>query len=413
MTFGQLSLGVVALVAHARDVHSAERERFAQAAAAIEHDPRVILLRTCHRVELYVAASPSGDEADPRAPLNLPDLPVGGRRLADDEAAHHLFAVAAGLDSVVLGEDQVLHQLRECLTERHLLSFEDSGEDCADGHRPALAPQQAGELEPVLDRLFQLALHVGRQTRAWREGPPRSLADVALGRIEATGSLAGRTVLVVGAGLMSRLSALAAARRGAHVVISNRSADRAAHLAADVAGGTVAFGALPPDVAGVIVAIAGPWQLSGSAERNLIDGHAVVVDLSSPPAISEAVREGLGARFVSVDDFARGPVEVLRPRLRNRMERLIDEAGAELARWVGGRAGVPTIQALTEQAEARRTAEVERLLRRMPDLADHERELVDQMSRRLVAGILHAPLASLRGDQNGEHDRAARDLFSL
>ena len=413
MNFGQSSLGVVALVAHARDVHSEERERFAQAAAAIEHDPRVIMLRTCHRVELYVAASPSGDEAVARPPLELPELPVGGRQLENDEAAHHLFAVAAGLDSVVLGEDQILHQLRECVTERHLPSFEDSGEDCADGHRPALTPPQPGELEPVLDRLFQLALHVGRQTRAWREGPPRSLADIALDRIETTDSLAGRTVLVVGAGQMSRLSALAAARRGARVVITNRSADRAAHLAADVAGGTVAFGALPPDVAGVIIAISGLWELSGSAARDLIDGHEIVVDLSSPPAVAETIREGLGARFVSDDDIARGPVDVLRPRLRNRIERLIDEAGAELARWVGGRAGVPTIQALTEQAEIRRAAEVDRLLRRMPELADHERELVDQMSRRLVAGLLHAPLASLRDDQNGEHDRAARDLFSL
>jgi glutamyl-tRNA reductase len=327
--------------------------------------------------------------------------------------ARHLFAVAAGLDSVVIGEDQVLHQLRETVTERHLATLDESGEECFEGHRPELAGEHSGELEPVLDRLFQLALHVGRQAHAWREGPPRSLADVALDRIEATGRLAGRTLLVVGAGQMSRLAAFAGARRGANVVVSNRTPERAALLAADVAGTTAEFGAVPSEVAGVIIALAGPWPITEGGLEAILARSAVVVDLSSPPAVEVHASAALGSIFVSVDDIARGPTDSLRPKLRRRMERLIDEASAEIARWVTGRAAVPTIQALTEQAETRRAEELERLLRRMPDLPEHERELVEQMSRRLVAGILHAPLASLRDDQSGERDRAARELFSL
>ena len=109
-------LRLVALVAHARDVPSEAREAFGDAAMAIAHDPRAILLRTCHRVELYL----TGEAVAGRAPLRLPDLPEGGRRLEGSDAARHVFTVAAGLDSVVVGEDQVLHQLRECVADRRL-----------------------------------------------------------------------------------------------------------------------------------------------------------------------------------------------------------------------------------------------------------------------------------------------------
>ena len=232
----QPSLGIVALVAHARSVSSETRERFGDTATALVDDPRVIVLHTCHRVELYAALDP----AEPGAPLRLPDLPDGGRRLVDHDAIRHLFAVAAGLDSIVVGEDQILHQLRDCLSDRRLVALESIGDVCPRGGATWSAADVEGELLPVLDRLFQLALHVGRQTRAWRDSPPRSLADVALDRIaEATGDLRGRGILVVGAGRMSRLTALAAARRGARVVVTNRSADRAAALAADVDGSTV------------------------------------------------------------------------------------------------------------------------------------------------------------------------------
>ncbi|MDL2335520.1 MAG: hypothetical protein QFC55_05770, partial [Chloroflexota bacterium] len=336
------------------------------------------------------------------------------RWLAEEDAVRHLFNVAAGLDSVVLGEDQVLHQLRECLADRHLAALEETGGACVEGKRGALPTEIRGELVPVLDRLFQLALHVGRETRAWREGPPRSLADVALDRIEASAPLAGRTVLIAGAGQMSRIAALAAARRNARVVISNRTADRAARLAADVCGSTVPFGELPGHAAGVIVALGGRWPLSDAARAELAGAAApIVVDLSSPTAVDADACFALGDRFVSVDDIARARAQSLRPKLRRRTERLIDEAVAELLRWNAARSGVPTIEALTEQAEARRQAEVERLLRRLPDLDDRERELVEQMSQRLVAGILHAPLASLRADDNGDREQAARELFAL
>ena len=117
-------------------------------------------------------------------------------------------------------------------------------------------------------------------------------------------------------------------------------------------------------------------------------------------------------RYTSVDDLARSPQDELRKRLRLRFERVLDDAEQAFATWVRARASVPAIQALTDLAEERRAEELDRLFRRI-DLRAEDRELVEQMSHRLVAGLLHAPLVQLRDDGTGEVERAARTLFSL
>jgi len=404
-------LGLIALVTHARDVPSEEREAFAAAAAELGSDPRAMTIRTCHRAEVY--ALPEDPTPDGAPALVLPVLPDGGRRLAGDEAVRHLLAVAAGLDSVVVGEDQILHQLRDCLSERHLAGFESCSASCAED---GMAGQGDAALHPVLERLFQIALHVGREARSWRDGPARSLADVALDRIEGEmGPVAGRRLLVVGAGRMGRLAALGIGRRGGLPLVSNRSADRAATLAYDAGGSIAPYGedeALP-DVDGIVLAISSTWSLPPRAAASLIASSTPVVDLSSPPALDAAFRARLGSRFVSVDDLARNPQDEIRERLRRRIGRLLDEADAEFNQWVRTRAAVPTIQALADHAENRRADEIDRLFRRAPELEPHERELVEQMSRRLVAGLLHAPLATLNDDTTGDLERAARALFSI
>ncbi len=394
-----------ALVLHARSVASDDREAFARTVMRVAHDPRAILLRTCHRVELYYVE----DETPGTRALTLPETPAGGLHLEGLDAARHLMTVAAGLDSVVVGEDQILHQLRECLVDRKLPGAAQCPVDVGSHEVEAL------ELDPLIERLFQVALHLGRETRAWREGPPRSLGDMATERVaDAVGPLIGKRVLVVGAGRMGRLAALSAARQGAHVLVANRSAERAADLAWEAGGEPVAFGPdVPlPAVDAVIPAIGARWELSPAARAALVEGPLPVVDLSSPPALAPEMREALGDRYTSIDDLARSPQDQLRPRLRNRLEKAIDAGEAQFAAWANARSSVPAIQALSEQAETRRAEELERLFRRL-DLADHERELVEQMSQRLVAGLLHAPLTSLREDASGDLDRAARALFSL
>lgn len=377
---------VAAIVLHARRVPSLAREAFADALAELPVDARWIALHTCHRVELYAAPGAAGLP-------DLPPLPAGAETLLDVEAARHLISVACGLDSVVFGEDQILHQVRTALAERH----------------------SSAPLEPVLDRLFQAALRAGRRAHAWYDGSPRSLADVALDHISRTaGPLDGRPVLVVGVGRMGRLAAFAAHRRGARVLVTNRTVERATALAAEVGGRAIPFDAdgTLPAVAGAVVALGGPWSVGPLDGAGLADSEAEVVDLSSPPAVPAGLQAALGARFTSVDDLTVTPVEP-QDRLRRRIEKLVSEAGREYCQWLRARDVVPVIQAVAEGAESIRRDEVAWLTHRLPGLGDDERAVVEQMSHRLVAALLHAPISRLHDDDGGALERAARDLFGI
>jgi glutamyl-tRNA reductase len=376
---------LVAIVAHARSVPSTRREPFAEILAAIPEGQGHVVVHTCHRVELYVAPAAFSGE--------LPSIPAGAHRLEDSAAARHVIAVACGLDSAVFGETQILHQLRETISER----------------------RAERALDPVLDRLFQVALHAGRTAHAWYSGSPRSLADVALDRIAGhAGDLTGRRILVVGVGRMGRLAAFAAARRDAQVIVSNRSDDRAAELAQEVGGEVAPFGedGALPGVEGAIVAIAGRWAPGERDIASLINRAVPVVDLSSPPATPPELQLGLRDRFVSVDDVATdegGPGQ----RLRQRLEKLIGETGREYCSWIRARDAVPAIQAVVANAEQHRQTELAWLQHRLSGLGPDELGAVEQMSHRLVAAILHAPLTALNGDSSGELERAARELFGV
>jgi glutamyl-tRNA reductase len=137
------------------------------------------------------------------------------------------------------------------------------------------------------------------------------------------------------------------------------------------------------------------------------------VDLSSPPAIPAGLQAALGGDFISVDDLARAPEAKPHERLRRRVDRLVGEVAAEFEGWVATRGSVPAIRAIADHAEAKRLAELDRLLRRAPALDPETRALVDEMSHRLVAGLLHGPLAALRSDVDGDRDMLVRELFGL
>lgn len=378
---------LVALVAHARSVPSLEREAFGDDLRALPEDRTRLVIRTCHRVEVYaVADSPDAS--------HLPSLPDGGRRLEDVEAVEHLIAAACGLDSAVFGETQILHQLRETIEDRH--------------HEHAL--------DPVLDRLFQVALRAGREARTYVTGSPRSLADVALDRIAAiAGPLSGRPILIVGVGRMGRLAAFAANRRGAHVVIANRTEARAAALAAEVGGTTTSFdidGRLGP-VAGVIVAIAGQWPIGPADLATLREPATPIVDLSSPPGLASEAQSSLAHRYVSVDDLADDDDNGPSARVRAQLDRVVSRAGADYCQWLRTRHSVPAISAVVSVSEERRRAELEWLRHRLPDLPAEDLAVVEQMSHRLVAGILHAPLTALKADEAGDLEPLARELFGV
>ncbi len=381
---------IVALVAHARAVPSLQRETFGDGLRHLPDDAGRIVIRTCHRVELY-------GTADGMRLADLAEPPAGVERLTDVEAVRHLVSVACGLDSAVFGETQILHQLRETLETRR-------------ADHP---------LDPILERLFQSALRAGREARSHFTGSPRSLADTALDRIaaRATGPAAdpAAPILVVGSGRMARLAAFAAKRRGSRVIVTNRTASRAADLADEIGGGALPFGSdgALPTIGGAVVAIAGPWPLGSRDLETLTAAGSVVVDLSSPPAIDAEVGTRLGDRFVSVDDLAIDAGDGPDERTRRRVERLASRAGGDYCQWLRSRDAVPAIQGVVTTAEARRADEIAWLQRRLPNLTAEELAVVEQMSHRLVASILHAPLSALTSDADGDLEGAARELFGL
>ena len=384
---GPTPVPVVAFVTHARHVPAVDREQFATALGR-QMPGTALTLETCHRVEAYLT---SADDAVRLAPA----LPAGGQALTGEQAVHHAIAVAVGRDSVVIGEDQILHQIRASVD----------------------AARAAGTLDPALERLFATALQAGRRARSWRQGPARSLADVALASIERlAGPIRGRDVLVVGAGRMGRLSARAAVAAGAALSVANRSVDGAETLVAATGGRVEAF---DPDTriggyAGVVVALAGPWPIGPATIDALARSMTVVVDLSMPAAIPATLTEVLGTRLVTADALALSDVgSPPQEGPAARVDALIDRSTAEFVAWLKGHDSRAAAEALVMRADREREVELAALWRRLPDLGPAERDAIDDMTRHLAGRLLREPLERLGRDTEGRDGQAVRDIFAL
>jgi glutamyl-tRNA reductase len=378
------------LVTHARDVPAVERQRFAEGLRR-ELTDRALILETCHRVEAYAIGVDDAKRIR-RAVIQ----PTGSRTLVGESAVRHAITVAVGGDSVVVGEDQILHQLRASLD----------------------AARAGNALDPALERLFALALQAGRRARSWRQGPRRSLADVALSSIERQGGpLRDRDVLIVGAGRMGRLAARAAVTVGAAVSVANRSEEGARTLAAMTGARFEPFdpGARIGAFDAAVVALGGPWPLSTATIDALRESTTVVVDLSVPSAVPEGVAEMLGSRLVTADALAL--VESQPPAPQDgqaaRFEALIARATAEFAAWLKGRDGRAAAEDLMKRADREREAELAALWRRLPDLEPEARDAIEGMTRHLANRLLREPLERLGRDADGRDGRAIRDIFAL
>jgi glutamyl-tRNA reductase len=381
---------IVALVAHARTVPAIERGRFATRLRSAD-DGGTIVIETCHRVEAYGIW--------PDDPSRTPDgagLPAGGRVLVGEEAVRHAIAVAVGNDSVIIGEDQILHQIRGSVA----------------------AAVAAGRLDSTLQRLFALALRAGRRARSWRQGPQRSLADLALETIEQqTGSLLGRELLVVGAGRMGRLAMGAAVAAGASVSIANRSIEGARSMSSAGGARLEAFDPGPRvgTFAGVVVALGGPWPIGPATIDALRASGTVVVDLSVPPVVSATAAAALGRRLVSADDLALAEVEPGPGQARSisRTDELVERTASEFLDWLRARDARTAAAALIQRADLEREVELEALWRRHPELQPELRDAIERMTESFARRLLREPLERLGRDTDGRNERAFRDLFAV
>ena len=370
-----------------------------------------VLLVTCHRCELYATTDdPERVAAWVREVLTEKE-PAGRpvetwRQLAGGDAIHHLCRVACGLDSAVLGEAQVLGQVRRAWMD-------------------AVA---AGTIGTTLDRLFRVAVSAGKRARRLLgvEGRTASLADVAVHLAEARlDSLHGRRALVIGSGTMAQLTVRALADAGvAEVTVAARRPERVPALgnrAAAVPLGRLSEVLVDVDVAvsttsapSVILDVPTVRQVMAQRRRPL-----VLVDLAVPRDIDPGVREVPGVVLLDADDVVAHAGTSTRPPagVVARLEAIAAHAAATFERWERARAAVPSIVRLRRRAEQIQRAELARALRRLPDLTDRERAVVAAMAAGIVNRMLYTPTARLKAEaaeSDGDLLRQALDtLFAL
>jgi glutamyl-tRNA reductase len=385
---------------------SAAAAKFADELMSSEHVDEVVVLSTCNRTELYASVSRfHGGLEDAAgalarfAGLSVAELQNRCAVYFDEGAVAHTFGVAAGLDSMVVGESQILGQVRSALTQ-------------SQGH---------GTVGTVLNSLFQQAIRVGKrvQTETSVGTAGRSLVTAAYDVLAAAlGPLERHRLLVVGAGSMATLAARTAAAAGASVTCVNRTPARAHRLAASIGAAVVAWSDLSTALhtSDVVVTCTGARAIHiGRAE---LSGTPVrgVVDLALPADVAEDVTE-LGIELVNLTRLMEHQVDAATAQQVESARQLVR---SEVGDFLGMRRAAtvaPTVVALRTMASEVVAGEMQRLDVRLPDLSDRERREVHQAVRRVVDKLLHAPtvrVQELAADSaTVDYAAALRELFAL
>lgn len=377
-----------------------------------DHIDEVVVLSTCNRMEVYVeAATFHGALADLTAAISA----VSGLSRDtlrehlyvhyEDRAVEHAFLLSAGLDSMAIGESQILGQLRAALT----------------------AAQSLEQVGPALNVLLQQALRVGKRVHTDTEIDAVSHSLVEAGLAEGAEMFGAEesSVLVLGAGGMGALAATTAARQGAAVTVVNRTLERAERLAARVGGRARPMLEADKALADADIIIAstgavGPMvTLRRAADAQVLRGGRpqLYVDLALPHDVAFDVTELSGVRRLGLQELgARLAGAATSPAIEE--ARLI--VAAEVTEFLAARAGDavgPTVAALREQAAGVVQGELERLRRRTPALTELERVEVDRAVHRIVEKLLHTPtrrVKELAGEGAGiAYAAALSDLFDL
>ncbi len=375
-----------------------------------------VVLSTCNRLEVYAVAERfHGAYQDVRSFLSstafLPPEDFGDHLYVhyDAPAVSHLFSVASGLDSAVLGESEILGQIKSAWE----------------------LAQTEGAAGPTLNLLFRHALHAGKRART-ETGIARNITSVSQAAVamaaQRLDGLEGRRVLVLGAGGMGESMALGLAKAGvAEIRVVNRTWQTAVALAERVGGVAVQMFDLPAALADVDVLLTSTAADSAVVEVDDVtsamagrpDRPLLIVDIAMPRDVHPAVGGLAGVTLLDMDDLRAFADQGARARRREvvRVQALLDE---ELDRYLGsagGREVAPMIVALRSRAEMVRRAELERYSSRLEGLQEHHLDAVEAITRGLVAKLLHQPSVVLKdaaGSARGDRLVAAmRELFDL
>lgn len=382
---------------HQRTASLDARERLTAIASAVAPGRDVIALLTCHRVEIYAAIPRAGDPKAALAERLGSEDPVLGeaRVLLDAAAATHLFRVAVGLDSAIVGEGQIANQVRRTY-------------DAARGRG----------LDPILAGLFQRALHLARMVRATTPlgSVRRSIGSLAVDEaLQHVTDPRLATALVIGAGEIGKLAARALAHRIGRLIIANRDAARASELAGSIGAEGIGLDGLAPALERSDVVISAADTRGAVLTRSLLQpraarGGLAVVDIAVPRSVAEDARTLPGLVYRDVDHLATEASTVPEAVVETAERRCADEAASFMA-WVRERERVDTIRAVRERADAIQARQLARSLRHLRHLSERDREVVRALAASLTHALLHEPTVRLR--RTADAERAARTVFGL
>jgi glutamyl-tRNA reductase len=382
----------------------------------MQHVNENLILSTCNRVESYAMVKDAEGGIE-----KIKDFFLEYHGLNDSvyreslyahhgrEAVRHIFRVAASLDSMVVGEPQILGQLKDAFD--HALAVKTTG--------------------VVMNRLMKKSISVAKrirtETKIAEAAVSISFAAVELAR-KIFGDLTGKTVMLAGAGEMAELAAKHLVNNGVRtIMVANRTYERAVELAQEFDGRPVKYEDLAAEMvhADILIAATGApnYILTQKDMQKVIKERrnrpVFLIDIAAIRNLDPDINKIDNVYLYDIDDLQ----SVVQSNIKERQkeadlaEDIIEEEINTFMSWLGSIDVVPTIVAIRDRAEAIRQAELERSLSRMGDLTEKQKNQVEALTQAIVNKLLHAPLVALKksaGDPEGSgHVEAARVLFDL
>ena len=372
--------------------------QLADAMRTLVHQPGIregLILSTCNRVELLTLQEGDTTSGDSllgflHEYFSVPSSSITPHlyEYREGDAVRHLFRVASSLDSMVVGEPQILGQVKESYT----------------------VAREVGAVNGSLDNLLQRAFTVAKKIRSETQigSNSVSIASVAVDLARKIfGSLDGKTVLLVGAGKMSELAARHLMQQGAtNILVANRTLERAERIAAQFGGQVIAFEDLYAQTSRadiVITSTGAPQKIFGKSHgqnflHNRRNRPMFFIDIAVPRDVDPKMNEVEGCFVYDIDDLQQVAAANLADRSREAAaaESIIRQEVDKYQQRVQSRGAAPAIIALQQNAEAIREAELTRSAKRLASLTQEQREAVEALTRSLTAKLLHPQMEALR-----------------